>query len=134
MTWGPLEFLVLTFPGEAPGREAVGALAGLRRDGEVQVVDSLLVVKGADGAVSSTELADVPHLSQTVAGRDAQNNLIGSEDAEEVGETLEPGSCALAILVEHTWAKNAAEAVRQAGGRLAASVHIAPENVPGEGS
>ncbi|MEU5878865.1 DUF6325 family protein [Spirillospora sp. NPDC047279] len=130
MTWGPLEFVVLTFPGPAPGKEAVDALAGLRRAGGVQIVDSLVVVKGADGAVTSTELADIPELEGVVSGRDLRDDLIGAEDADEVGASLDPGTCALAVLVEHAWAREAADAVRDAGGRLAASIRIPAEHIP----
>jgi uncharacterized membrane protein len=117
---GPVEFLVLAFPGESPGDGALAALRQLSSAGDVQVVDTLLVSREADGTVTTAELADAPA---------DQLDLIGAEDAEEIAQTLEPGYCALAVLVEHVWAANAAEAVRTAGGRLAASVRIPYENV-----
>lgn len=126
MTFGPLEFLVLTFPGERPDSDAIGALAGVRRSGDVRLVDSLVVARGGDGSMAATELADIPELSGVLTGTDP-TTLIDAGDAEEVGEMLEPGTCALLLLVEHAWAREAAEAVREAGGRIAASVRIPPE-------
>jgi uncharacterized membrane protein len=119
---GPVEFLVLTFPGTSPGVGAVTALAQLRESGEIRVIDTLLVAKGADGDVTASELSDVGELAGVV--QEGQLNLIDAADAEEVGAALEPGTCALLALVEQTWASRAAAAVRDAGGDLAFSVRI----------
>jgi uncharacterized membrane protein len=124
---GPVEFLVLTFPGSSPGDGAIRALAGLRLSGAVRVIDTLLVAKGADGAVSTRELSEIPEFAY-VAQSD-QASLIAADDADEVGATLDPGSCALLALVEQTWAAEAAAAVRSSGGELVASVRIPPQVV-----
>jgi hypothetical protein len=124
---GPVEFLVLTFPGSSPGDGAIRALAGLRLSGAVRVIDTLLVAKGADGAVSTRELSEIPEFAY-VAQSD-QASLIAADDAEEVGATLDPGNCALLALVEQTWAAEAAAAVRSSGGELVASVRIPPQVV-----
>ena len=63
---GPVEFLMLTFPGATPGPGAVQALSGLRRAGVVRVIDTLLVTKAADGTVTHRELDDVPELAGLV--------------------------------------------------------------------
>ena len=119
---GPVELIVLTFPGASPGRGAVRALAGLQLSGSVRVLDTLLVVKAADGSVDTTELSDIPGLADVVQVQPL--SLIAVDDAEEVGDTLEAGTCAVLALVEQTWAAEAAEAVRDSGGELAASVRI----------
>jgi uncharacterized membrane protein len=119
---GPVEFLVLTFPGANPGDGAIRALAGLRLSGAVRVIDTLLVAKGADGDLTTRELTEIPEFAY-VAQAD-QTSLIAADDAEEVGASIDPGSCALLALVEQTWAAEAAEAVRASGGELAASVRI----------
>jgi uncharacterized membrane protein len=125
---GPTEFLVLTFPGARLKSDVGRALADRRRDGEVAVIDSLVVTKASDGTVTTAELADLDYLGDVLAGTDL-TNLIGPEDADEVAETLAPGSVALLVLVEHLWLREAAEAFRAAGGRIAASVRIPPEHV-----
>ncbi|MFE0106671.1 DUF6325 family protein [Streptomyces sp. NPDC059009] len=126
---GPVEFLVLAFPGERPGRGAVAALAELRRSGEVRVMDSLVVAKAATGDTSRAELDEFEEFADVLAGREEEPNLIGPEDAEEAAAVLEPGGCALLVLVEHLWAGRAARAVRGAGGHIAASVRIPPDRV-----
>jgi hypothetical protein len=119
---GPVEFLVLTFPGVSPGDGAIRALAGLRLSGAVRVIDTLLVSKGADGDLSTRELSEIPEFAYVAQAE--QTSLIAADDADEVGAALDPGSCALLALVEQTWAAEAAEAVRASGGELAASVRI----------
>ena len=123
---GPLEFLVMKFPEGGLGPETVTALAGLRRAENVLLIDSLVVTKGADGAVHTSELDELPQLTDSVEKRDLLN-MIGQEDAEEVATTLEPGETALMVLIEHLWARHAAEAVQAAGGRIIASVRVDPE-------
>jgi hypothetical protein len=99
----------------------------LRLSGAVRVIDTLLVAKDDDGAVTTRELVDVPEFAY-IAQPD-QASLIAADDAEEVGQTLDPGNCAVLALVEQTWAAEAAEAVRASGGELAASVRIPPQVV-----
>jgi hypothetical protein len=119
---GPVELIVLTFPGASPGRGAVRALVGPQPSDSARVLDTLLVVKAADGSVDTTELSDIPGLADVVQVQPL--SLIAVDDAEEVGDTLEAGTCAVLALVEQTWAAEAAEAVRDSGGELAASVRI----------
>ncbi|WP_370092868.1 DUF6325 family protein [Streptacidiphilus sp. MAP12-20] len=129
---GPVEFLVLAFPGEQVGTDVVAPLNALRRAGGVRLIDSLLVTKAADGTVSASELTDQEELKAALdPDPDAtpETSLMGEEDAAEAGELLEPGSCALLLLVEHVWAAEAVAAFREANGRVAASVRIPPEHV-----
>lgn len=125
---GPVEFLVLAFPGEQVGADVITPLVALQRSGGVRVIDTLVVVKAADGSVRAAELSEFEHLKDVVAGGDPVN-LMGEEDAAEAAELLEPGSSALLVLVEHVWATEVAEAFRTAGGRVAASVRIPPEHI-----
>jgi uncharacterized membrane protein len=125
---GPVEFLVLAFPGEQVRADVVTPLVALQCSGGVRVIDTLVVVKAADGSVRAAELSEFAQLKDAAAGGDPVN-LIGPEDAAEAAELLEPGSSALLVLVEHVWATEVAEAFRTAGGRVAASVRIPPEHL-----
>ena len=125
---GPVEFLVLAFPGDTIGADVVAPLDALCHSGGVRVIDTLIVTKRADGAVESSELVEHDHLKNVLTSSD-EVNLIGPEDAAEAADLLAPGSSALLVLVEHLWAAEAAIAFRAAGGRIAASVRIPPENI-----
>ncbi|WP_380563839.1 DUF6325 family protein [Streptacidiphilus jeojiensis] len=126
---GPVEFLVLAFPGETIGADVIAPLTALRDSGGVRVIDTMVVTKAADGSVASAELVDLEHLRGLVDPAGNEVNLMGEEDAAEAAELLQPGSSALLVLVEHLWATAAAEAFRRAGGHVAASVRIPPEFV-----
>lgn len=126
---GPVEFLVLAFPGETVAADVIAPLTALRDSGGVRVIDTMVVTKASDGSVKAAELVEFEHLRDVVDATGDEINLMGEEDAVEAAELLEPGSSALLVLVEHLWATAAAEAFRKAGGYVAASVRIPPEFV-----
>ena len=126
---GPVECVVLAFPGERLKVAAVTAVADLRRAGQVRLIDSLVVVKSVTGEVSTSELVEYEEYDEATAEIGPEANLLGPEDAAEAAETLEPGSCALMLLVEHVWAARAAEAIREAGGHVSGTVRISPDHV-----
>ncbi|MCB5165119.1 DUF6325 family protein [Streptomyces bambusae] len=120
---GPVEFIVFAFPEEQLRVQAVSAVLGLRKTGNVRLIDALVVARTAGGEVRAAELDEFHELRGLLAGREAEP-LIGPEDVEESATLLDRGSCALLVLVEHVWAEDAATAVRAAGGRIAGSVRI----------
>ncbi|AUY48744.1 DUF6325 family protein [Streptomyces sp. CB01881] len=126
---GPAELLVLTFPQQTITIEAAEALAKLRTGGDVRVIDSLVVTRHPEGEATYGELADFEHLRGVVPDGSAELPLIGPEDAQEAAELLAPGTVALLVLIEHVWAQETAEALREIGGRIASGVRIPPENI-----
>ncbi|MFF9145701.1 DUF6325 family protein [Streptomyces sp. NPDC055051] len=126
---GPVECVVLAFPGERLKVAAVAAIAELRKEGQVRLIDSLVVVRAPSGEVSTSELIEYDEYDEATAEIGPEANLLGPEDAAEVAQSLEPGSCALMLLVEHIWAARAAEAIQEAGGRVAARVRIPDAHV-----
>ncbi|RSS73394.1 DUF6325 family protein [Streptomyces sp. WAC06614] len=125
---GPVEFIVLAFPEEQLRVPAVDAVMGLRKTGNVRLIDGLVCTRTAAGEVIAAEFDEFVELSGLLNHREAAR-LIGPEDVQEAAGLLERGSCALLVLVEHVWAEDAAIAVRQAGGRIAGSVRIPPERL-----
>lgn len=126
---GPVECVVLAFPGERLKVAAVAAIAELRKEGQVRLIDSLVVVRSPSGEVSTSELIEYEEYDEATAEIGPEANLLGPEDAAEVAQSLEPGSCALMLLVEHIWAGRAAEAIREAGGRVEARVPVPDAHV-----
>jgi uncharacterized membrane protein len=125
MELGPVDIVVLAFPGEVSAR-TLAALDAVEARNDVRVIDGLVVSKDGGGRVGRTELADVESLEDLAADLVARgaSGLIGLDDVSEVGELLDPGSIALALLVEHVWARDLAESVRADQGELLASVRI----------
>ncbi|MER5930118.1 DUF6325 family protein [Streptomyces sp. NPDC002054] len=128
MVMGPVEFIVLAFPEEQLRVPAVEAVLGLRKTGNVRLIDGLVASKTAAGEVMAAEFDEFRELQGLLAGRDVAR-LIGPEDVQEAADLLDRGSCALLLLVEHVWAADAAVAVRAAGGRIAGSVRIPVERL-----
>lgn len=127
MALGPIELLVIGFPGN---RFTGGILPEIERlvDSDVvTLVDALLVYKDEDGAVAIVELDQVD-ASQDIAALskflDESNGLISEEDMEGFADALEPGSSAAALAFEHTWFKPLRDELIDSGGILLANMRI----------
>jgi uncharacterized membrane protein len=124
---GPVELIVLGFPGSHFNGAILPALADLVERDVIQIIDALLVQKDAPGDVTLVEIEEegtseaVTELSALV--REARD-LITDEDVEELVAGLEPGSSAAMLVFEHTWAKPFKDAVLDSGGLLLADLHI----------
>jgi hypothetical protein len=126
---GPVEYVVIAFPGNRFKGEIVPAVAELVDTGIVRILDVAFIKKDADGNTTMFEydtLDDV--LAFGFADIDGEaGRVLNDEDLELAAETLEPDSSAALIVWEHRWAARAAQAIRDAGGRI-----IAGERVPDE--
>lgn len=126
MALGPIEMLMIRFPGDQISGDLVPAMTELINDGLVRIVDLLFIRKDGAGSVSVFELGD---LSPDLAGQYAPllhdvTELLNEEDAHEMAESLENGSSAGIMLFEHTWATRFAEAVRASNGEVLLSQRI----------
>jgi hypothetical protein len=124
---GPLEFLVVAFPGEELPDRAAAVPRAVEVGGDVRIVDALVVAKDRDGRVRGQELADLDALADVAAEyglADLGAGLIDAGDVDEIGHVLDVGTVALALLIEHTWARETAAAVRELGGELLAALRI----------
>jgi hypothetical protein len=120
MAIGPVEYMVVAFPGNKFKGEIAPALADLIESGTIRVLDLAFVLKDADGHVAGGELedagSDVFQAFDALAGE--RGGLINEGDLLEIGERLEPNSSAAILVWEDLWAARFAEAVRGAGGVL----------------
>jgi uncharacterized membrane protein len=120
---GPIDYLVVEFPGNRMTGEAFPLLVDLVDKGLVRILDLVFVRKDTDGSVIGMELKDFDNdgeLDMSVfAG--ASSGLIGDDDIQEAGEVLQPGCSAGILVYENRWAAPFAAAVRRSGGQLVAS-------------
>lgn len=125
-TLGPVEIAVIAFPTNQFTGDIAPALADLVDSGTVSILDLVFVSKDDDGKVVGVELNDVddsvsaPYLE--IEGE--VQSLLSDEDFEDIGALLEPGSSALAIVWEDSWARTFIRSVRAAGGVLVAHDRI----------
>ena len=123
---GPVDYLVVEFPGSKFNGDIAPALIDLVDRGIVRVLDLVLIRKDADGSfdafelgdVDQGELGDLPRLETELA------ELLSAEDVANVAEALEPGSTAGLLIYENLWAAPFASAMRRAGGQLIADGRI----------
>jgi uncharacterized membrane protein len=126
---GPVEYVVIGFPGNRFKGEIVPAVAELVDNDVVRIIDVVFIKKDADGNVTMFEydtLDDV--LAFGFADVDGEaGGVLNDEDLELAAEALEPDSSAALIVWEHRWAARVAQAIRDAGGRI-----ITGERIPDE--
>ena len=118
---GPVDLVMISFPGSQFSGEIAPALRQLVVDGLVRVVDLLFVAKDVDGTVSSVELAGLgPSLEPAFVDLDGQlgGGLLDADDVEEAAAGIDPGSSVAVIAVENLWAIPFIRAVRNSGGEL----------------
>jgi hypothetical protein len=141
-TLGPVDWLVVEFPGSEFKGEIGPALNDLVDKGLVRVLDLLLLKKDADGSMEAYELSDLGEgeIGELRSYEAELAMLLSEDDVEAVAEALEPGSTAACLVYENTWAAPFASAMRRAGGELIADGRIpvqallAASQADGEGS
>ncbi|HEU4425235.1 MAG TPA: DUF6325 family protein [Pilimelia sp.] len=124
---GPLEFLVVGFPGAGLPVGAGSALERIHEAGNVRVIEAILIVKSDAGVVRSEEVTDVVGLA-TVATDDPPSDegmsLIDRESIADVGEAMDNNSTALALVLEHHRAHDVISDFRGIGGIVLASTRM----------
>ncbi|GAA2444571.1 hypothetical protein GCM10010433_52390 [Streptomyces pulveraceus] len=123
---GPIDYLVVEFPGNRMTGEGLPLLVDLVDRGIIRILDLVFVRKDQDGTVTGVELSEL-----TGDGHDelavfegVSSGLLGRDDIDEVSAVLEPGSAAGIVIYENAWAGPFAAALRRSGGRLVAGGRI----------
>lgn len=131
LDYGPVELLLIQFPGNKFNGDVAPALADLVERGEVRIIDLLFVTKDAAGEVVALELGDVDDVIGDAFGvfLGDPTGLIGDEDVADLADSLDAESSAVILLFEHVWAKRFADAVDASGGVLVQSIRIPREVV-----
>ena len=116
MAVGPVEYLVVGFPGNKFSGEIAPALAKLIDNKVVRVLDLIFVGKDDDGTIVTFEVDKVDGDASFTVVDGEIGGLIGQDDIAHAAEALEPGSSAALLIWEDLWAKEFAEACRNADG------------------
>lgn len=129
---GPIDMVVIGYPpGAAMTGEAIPIMLDLVDRGVVRVLDALFVTKNEDGTFSGFDMADLDadSVGDLTVFAGASTGLIHDDDVALVAEEIEPGTGAVMIVYENSWAAPFAAAVRRNGGRLIASERISSQDL-----
>ena len=123
---GPIDYLVVEFPGSRMTGEGLPLLVDLVDRGIIRVLDLVFVKKELDGSVKGMAIADLDHdgTLDLAVFEGASSGLLDQGDLDEAGAVLEPGSSAGLLVYENRWAAPFAAALRRGGGQLVASGRI----------
>jgi len=120
---GPVDYLIVEFPGNRMTGEAFPLLVDLADRGIIRILDLLFVRKELDGSTRGLALTDLDSDGQLdlAVFEGAASGLLGEDDVESVGGVLEPGSSAGILVFENAWAGPFVAALRRSGAQLVAS-------------
>lgn len=123
---GPIDYLVVEFPGNRMTGEGFPLLVDLVDRGLIRILDLMFVKKDDDGSVTGMEIADLTGdgALDLAVFEGASSGLLGQDDIEEAAIALEPGSSAGILVYENLWAAPFATALRRGGARMVASGRI----------
>jgi len=128
---GPIDFLLLEFPGDADTKACADALMDLVERDTVHLFDLLVIRKALDGSFSGVDLTDVTSagVGGFTAFEGARSGLVHDDEVSAAVEVMQPGTTAALIVFENTWAAPFVGAVLDAGGELIASQRIPAPDV-----
>lgn len=123
---GPIDYLVVEFPGSNFNGEILPELVDLVQRGVVRVLDLVVIKKQDDGSFAAFEFDDIEQgLLGELGGLERElADLLTEDDVAAAAEALEPGSTAALLVYENRWAEGFASAIRRAGGQLVAGGRI----------
>jgi len=120
MSTGPVDYMIVAFPGNQFKGEIIPALEELTNSDTIRIIDLAFVIKDADGNAEALEVSDLDSefgsALATIMGNGG--GLLNAEDLEAAAEELEPNSSAALLVWENVWATRFKDALVNAGGEL----------------
>jgi hypothetical protein len=122
---GPIDYIVVEWPGKQPTGEAAPHLVDLVERGIIRILDLAFITKAEDGSVAGLEMSELgDQVEELKVFEGASSGMLSDEDTAEAAAALEPGTSAAVLVYENRWAGPFAAAVRRSGGQLVASGRI----------
>ena len=127
MAIGPVEYILVGFPGNKFTGEIAPELIALVESGTVNVLDLIFIGKDGEGNVVAFEIDELDEIGGFGDLDGEFGGLIGPDDIEFVAAQLEPNSSAALLIWEDVWAAPFAAAVMNSGGVLLQGARIPHE-------
>jgi len=119
---GPVDYMLVGFPGNQFKGEIAPAIAELVDAGTIRIIDIAFVGKDADGNEVAMELTELdPDVQEGLEKAGVEvGGLFSEDDLKKAAADLEPNSSAALLIWENVWARKVAQAMRDAGGMMLA--------------
>ena len=124
---GPVEYIIIGFPGSEFAGEIVPALADLVQQDVIRILDLVVVSKDEAGEVTVLEVDEDGTVSAFMTLDGDLGDYLGPDDIEHAAAAIEPGATAALLIWEDRWAQPLADAVRNAGGVVIEGARIPQE-------
>jgi len=122
---GPIDYILIEWPGRQPTGEAAPILVDLVERGIVRILDLAFITKAEDGSIAGLEISELgDEVEELKVFEGVSSGLLSDDDTAEAAAALEPGTSAALLVYENCWAGPFAAAVRRSGGQLVASGRI----------
>lgn len=128
---GPVDYLMVRFPGNKFSGEIVPELANLEAKGIIRVIDLVFVLKDPKGSVLITEAKDLQGSAGKAYAELAKNTRewFSEGDIKAIAESLPNNSSAGLLLFENVWAIKFKKALINADAELIDMGRIPPETI-----
>ncbi len=116
MPLGPVDVYVIAFPGNQFSGEIAPAILEQVANGTIRVVDTLFVMKDAEGDLAVLEIEDLGPEGAAYVELDVLSpGALNEEDAEEIADLIPENTSVLMIAYENTWMEGLVGAFARAG-------------------
>jgi hypothetical protein len=129
VSMGPVEYVIIGFPGDRVSDEIAPALTALVASDTIRILDLLFLFKDASGRVVVREFDELDPPSGFADVDGAVDGVLNDDDALIAADALEPGTSGVLLVWEDRWARSFADSVRAAGGVLVGGQRIPAEIV-----
>ena len=127
METGPVEYLILGFPGTQIHDEFAPAIESLAEHNLIRIIDLVFVKKDAEGNITTFEFDELEEVKGFAGLQGEAGGVISEEDISYTAAGLDPDSCAVIVLWEDLWAAEFAQALRTAGGSVLEGARVPRE-------
>ena len=124
--FGPVDYVVVEFPAGQSNFDGGMAkeLAALVDQGQIRILDLLVLHKDDDGSIEAFEIDDLDEVDELRVLETQIAEILAEEDVAHLAASMENGSTAGVLVWENSWAAPFAAAARRSGGQLIASGRI----------
>lgn len=128
---GPIDFIMIGFPDSQASPRVAEAIHNVVDTGVITILDLIFVSRNLDGDATIVELSELDEGAHDLWDMHAEDvgKLLSDDDAIQLASSLEPGSSAVLVLYENTWARELATAVLGAQGHVILNTRIPREVV-----